>query len=232
MEVTDSMIASALLRIKSRDVSSIPDDSEIDHTFSAEFERKMDELVSSFDRKKKSERRFGSTLAKAAVIILTVCIGVFSLIMTNPSARANFKNAVLEFYETHIKFHFVSGTETGTDFLNYRNIHAEYIPAGFTLKEKYDEYEAMGYKYENTEQNLTFDIYASLNDGLSVLTDKDKSKIEKISLSGKEAYLLSGDNDGKPYSTLIIPGNKVTVTIYGQLDKNETISVGKSLSED
>lgn len=225
------MIASALLKIKSREVSAVPDDSEIDHRFSADFERKMADVISSLGAEKKDKRRFKSTLAKAAVIILTVCIGAFSLAMAVPSARASFKNAVLEFYETYIKFHFVSSPETSADFLDYENVHAEYIPDGYTLKEKYDEYEAVGYKYENSEKGLTFDIYVSLNEGLSILTDRDKNKLREIELLGKKAYLISGENDEKPYSTLIIPGSRVTVTIYGQLTKDEAVAVGRSTVE-
>ncbi|MGN0487182.1 MAG: DUF4367 domain-containing protein [Acutalibacteraceae bacterium] len=231
MEISDAMLASALIRVKNYDVSSIPDDREIDHTFSADFERKMDNLISSFDKKKTSVTFLRNTLTKAAVIILTLCIGVFSLIMISPQARADFKNAVMEFYENHIKFHFISGDETSSDFSNYESIYADYIPNGFTLKEKYDEYEAVGYRYENEEENLAFDIYVSLNDGLSVHTDKDKNNIEEVQVSGRDAYLISGENDGKPYSTLIITGNKITVTVYGQLDREEIVKVGQSLKE-
>ena len=53
----------------------------------------------------------------------------------------------------------------------------------------------------------------------------------KINISGRDAYLISGKNNGKPYSTLIITGNKITVTIYGQLDRDEIIKVGQSLKE-
>lgn len=229
MEISDAILASALIRIKSYDVSSIPNDSEIDHTFSADFERKMNKLIFSLDKKEKSVSFFRNTLSKAAVIILTLCIGAFSLIMISPQARADFKNAVMEFYETHIKFYFISGDETSGDFTNYKSITAEYVPQGFTLKEKYDEYEAVGYRYENEEESLAYDIYVSLNDGLAVHTDKDKNNVENINVSGRDAYLISGENEGKSYSTLIITGNKITVTVYGQLDREEIIKVGESL---
>ncbi len=232
MELSDAMLASALIRVKNYDVSSIPDDSEIDHTFSADFEKRMNKLISSFDKKEKSISFFRNTLKRAAIIIITLCIGAFSLIMTSPQARADFKNAVMEFYKTHIKFYFVSSDETASDFRSYKNISANYIPRGFTLKEEYDEYEAVGYRYENEADGLAYDIYVSLNDGLAVHTDKDKNNVENIHVSGRDAYLIAGENEGKPYSTLIITGNKITVTIYGQLDKEEIIKVGESLKEE
>lgn len=231
MEISDAMLAAALIRVKSLEASAIPDNSKIDHTFSADFEKEMDKLISSFNKSKFNASVFKSNLAKAAVIILTFCIGAFSLTMASPQARAAFKNAVMEFYENHIKFYFISGDETSADFSNYESINAEYIPKGFTLKEKYNEYEAVGYRYEN-EESLAYDIYVSLNDGLSVHTDKDKNNVEEILISGREAYLISCENKGKPYSTLIITGNKITVTVYGQLDREEIIKVGESLKEE
>ncbi len=232
MEISDAMLASALIRVKSYDISSIPDDSRIDHTFSADFERKINKLISSFDKKEKSVSFFKNALSKAAVIILSLCIGAFSLIMISPQARADFKNAVMEFYETHIKFYFVTADETSADFSNYENVSAGYIPQGFTLKEKYDEYEAIGYRYENEKDNLFYNIYVSLNDGLAVHTDKDKNNVEEILISGRDSYLIAGENEGKPYSTLIITGNKITVTVYGQLNREDIIKVGKSLKEE
>ncbi len=231
MEISDAMLASALIRVKNYDISFIPDDSKIDHTFSKDFERKMNKLISSFDKKERSISFFRNALSKAAVIILTLCIGSFSLIMISPQARADFKNAVMEFYETHIKFYFITSDETANDFKSYEKICADYIPQGFTLKETYEEYDAVGYKYENAEGNLAYDIYVSLNDGLSVLTDKNKENVEEINVSGRNAYLISGENEGKPYSTLIITGNKITVTVYGQIAREEIIKIGESFKE-
>ena len=231
MEISDAMLASALVRVKNYEISAIPNDNEIDHTFSKDFERKMDKLISSFDKKKNDVSFLRNSLSKAAIIILSICIGAFSLVMISPQARADFKNAIMEFYETHIKFYFISGDETAIDFRNYENITAHYTPQGFTLKEKYDEYEAVGYRYENEAENLVYDIYVSFNEGLAIHTDKNKDNVEEINISGRNAYLISGENDGKPYSTLIITGNKITVTIYGQLDREEIIKIGQSLKE-
>ena len=231
MEISNAKLASALIKIKTYEITSIPDDSEISHNFSEDFERKMDKLVSAFSNEEKKITFFRSTVTKAAVIILSLCIGAFSLIMISPQARADFKNTIMEFYETHIKFYFITGDETSDDFINYKNIYADYTPQGFTMKEKYDEYEARGYKYVNEAESLAYDIYVSFNDGLAIHTDKDKNNVKEIIISGRISYLISGENEGKPYSTLIIPGNKITITIYGQLNREEIIKVGESVRE-
>ena len=229
MELSNALLASALIRIKNREADSIPADSEINHTFSNSFEDRMQILISSFDKKEKSTPVFRSTLLKAAVTIIIVCIGIFSLIMLNPQVRANFENAVMEFYENHIKFFFVTDNEEESEFNDYRNIFAEYIPTGFILKEKYDEYEAIGYRFENEKAGLSYDIYVSLNEGLAVHTDKNN--VEQITINERDAYLISGKKDKKPYSTLIITDKMITVTIFGNLTRDEIINVGKSLKE-
>lgn len=229
MDISDTVLASALTKVKTYEISALPACSEISHTFSADFERKMNILFDSFDKQEKRIRLFSSAHAKAAAILLIICISTFSLAMSHPKARADFKNAVTEFYETHIKFYFITNDETSDAFENYENIYAAYIPEGFALKEKYNEYDSVGYRYECKEKNLVYDVFISLNDGLSVQTDKNN--IEEIFISGREAYLISGEHGKTPYSTLIITGNKITVTIYGQLHKEEIIQVGESIQE-
>lgn len=230
MEISDAVLASALIKAKNYDIYSLPDDIEINHIFSDNFENKMNKLILSFEKKDKHITLFKNVLIKAAVILLTISAGIFSVIMINPQARADFKNAVTEFYENHIKFYFISEEQSETDFSDYKSVYAAYIPKGFSLKEKYTEYESVGYKYQNEENHLTFDIYVSLNDGLSVQTDK--KNFEKLSLSGKDSYLITGENDNNPYSTLIIPGNSITVTVYGQINREEIIKIGNSLTEE
>lgn len=229
MEISDTAIASALLTVKKHELSTIPDNLEINHTFSAGFERKMDLLIASFEQKERSVSSYTAAFIKAAAVILILCIGSFSLAMTNPKARADFKNAVTEFYETHIKFYFISSNETPVDFTDYEGVTASYIPQGFKLKEKYCEYEAVGYVYENKDENKVYNVYVSLNDGLAVHTDKDN--IEEVIVSGRQCYLISGINGEMPYSTLIVTGNKITVTIYGHLSREEIIKVGESLTQ-
>lgn len=231
MEASDALIADALIRIKNYEVSAIPDSSQIEHTFSDTFERKIDDIVSSYEKKCKTVPMRRNALTKAAVILLAVCLGAFSLMMISPQVRADFKNTVIEFYETYLKFHFITSDETASDFKDIETIYAGYIPEDFELKDTSEEYEAVGYRYENAKENLTFTIYVSLNDGLSVLTDKNRENVEEIRIGDKDSYLICGENGGKPYSTCIITGNRITVTIYGQLTREEIIKVGESLKE-
>lgn len=232
MEISDAMLAAALIKVKSSEIAALPDEAKAEHIFSRDFEKKMDALISSFGKRDIGTSAVKNTLTKAAVIFLTLCIGAFSLIMMNPQARGAFTNAVIEFYENNIKFYFISGEEDSRDFRNYENVYASYIPEGFVLKEKYTEYEAVGYRYENERDGLSYDIFVSLNEGLSVHTDKNKDNIEGLSISGREAYIIVGENEGKPYSTLIITGNSITVTVYGKLTREEIIRVGESLKEE
>ncbi len=231
MQINKDAIASALSEMKRTEISAIPEDNEIAHTFSEEFENKTESLISSVENKRMPTSSVGKRLAKAAVIFLALSIGGFSIIMTNPPARAGFKNAVIEFYETHIKFYFVSDDESTGEFENVEWVFSDYIVPSFKLKTAEAEYGAFSYKYENEEDGLSYEVYISENDGLSVITDKNKDNVEQLKISGKDSYLISGENAGKPYSTLIVTGSKITVTVYGQITKEEAIKVGEALRE-
>ena len=232
MEINDAVLSAALLKIKSIEAASIPDSDNINHRFSEDFENRIKELINSLNTDNKQHHILRNILTKAAIITLTALAGIISVIMFNPNARAEFTNAIIEFYENHIKFHFITGEMQTDDFVNYEKIYSDYIPYGFELKEKYLEYEAVGFIYENKSENLNYEIYISLNDGLSVHTDLPENNIEKIRLNDKEAYLIIDTADGKPYSTLIMSGNKITVTIYGQINREEIIKIGKSIKEE
>lgn len=231
MQNSDAAISCALIRLKDFEISEIPDDNEIDHVFSSEFENNMEKVFSSFDKKKTSSSAGKRIFSKVAVIMLTVCLGAVSLVMASPKARAAFQNTVMEFYETHIKFHFISEDPSSEDFNDIQKIYCDYIPKGFVLSETSKEYEAIRYKYKHNDGVAEYEIYVSSNDGLSILTDKDKENIENLTIGNKESYLISGINSNLPYSTLIITGGKITVTVYGQLTRDEVIEIGNSIKE-
>ena len=54
----------------------------------------MEKLISCFGKAAFSAPPFRAALAKAAVIILTLCVGAFSLVTASPRARAAAENAV------------------------------------------------------------------------------------------------------------------------------------------
>ncbi len=226
----DALLTASLRELKLEELKAIPDDSEINHTFSQNFQIKMESIFSSLGEKALPAKASAHTvLKKAAVFILCFLMTATGIIMFDDEARADFYNAVTFIYEEYIKFGFRKGELSSADFTDIENVELTYIPEGFALKETSGLYEAKEYAYSDTES--TFYVNVALNDGLSVITDKDKENIEKISVSGRDSYLICGENNGKPYSTLIITGNKITVTVYGQINREEIIRVGEGLKE-
>lgn len=230
MRAYDSLITSALIKIKTDELKDIPSENEIDHDFSAAFENKMNKLISSVKPNGKSVSYRLTVARRAAAIILCLCLAAFTVTMSVPSARAAFLNVIAEFYENHIKFYFVTSETQMNDFESIYDVKADYIPNGFSLTNTSEEYEAVGYTYENGKNSKKFNIYVSLNDGLSVLTDKNSSDVEKINVNGKDAYLIYSKEQNEEYGTVIITGSKITVTIYGQLEKDELIKIAEGVS--
>lgn len=231
MRENNLQLAASLTRIKEFEVSSLPCDNEIDHIFSESFERETEKLFQYADGNIKNTAHIRNMLSKAAAIAAIILIGMLFTLSVNPKVRADFKNTVIEFYEAHMKFSFISSQKAPGDFTDTENITVGYTPDGFKLKNTYDEYEAKGFRYENEEKNLSYDIYISENDGLSVMTGKGEETPEKITVSGREAYLICGENNEKAYSTLIITGGKITVTVFGQIDRKEILKIGRSVGE-
>ncbi|MGN1194045.1 MAG: DUF4367 domain-containing protein [Acutalibacteraceae bacterium] len=231
MENYDGIIAAALIGIKNDEVASLPNDNEIDHTFSESFEKKMKRVIGSVNKKGKYISFTQRVMKRAAVIILCLGVVAFSSVMLNPEARADFKNAVYEIYENFVKFSFDTTHEKMQDFDDIYKVKASYIPKGFVLTEKSDEYGAVGYSYENKDSGESFDVYVSLNDGLSVLTDNEKSRYEKTEINGREAYVVYTKETDEKYGTVIITGAKITVTVYGHVPESELIKIAKGIEQ-
>lgn len=220
----DSLLKAALKEIKLSEAERIPETSEINHTFSPKFEDRMKRF---FDKVNENGRYRGdfSALRRAAVVILCVLAASLTITMSNPKTRAEFLNAVVGFYEDHIKFSFSQGEAQVDDFTDIENINITYLPEGFTLKDTTGEYEAKEYTYSDGKN--VFSVNISLNDALSILTDKDNSKLEVTEINGRKAYILRSDDDS--YSTVIITGSKITVTIYGEITASQAMLIAEGI---
>ena len=229
MENYDSIMAAALIAIKNDEVAGLPNDSEIDHVFSESFERKMKRVTGSVNQKGKYLSFTKRVMKRAAVVILCLGVVAFSAVMLNPAARADFKNAVYEIYESFVKFSFDTTKRQPQDFDDIDSVKVTYIPNGFALTKKSDEYGAVGYSYENREREESFTVYVSLNDGLSVLTDNEKSRYEKTQINGREAYVVYSREKDEDYGTVIITGGKITVTVYGYVTEKELMKIAEGI---
>ena len=102
MERYDVLMTVSLKELKFEEIKEIPDDSEINHTFSQDFQSKMDKLFSSVGKATvSSNTSIHSLTRKIAVFILCITTAIFSMIMLNEDVRANFYNTVTFIYEEY-----------------------------------------------------------------------------------------------------------------------------------
>ena len=225
----DALLTASLRELKLDEIKEIPDDSEINHTFSHDFQKKMEKLFLSVDEKAvSSDRTTLYIVKKAAVFVLCFIMAAFSIIMSNDEARASLYNAIAFIYEEYIQFGFLTDEASAEDFSSIEEVDITYIPEGFTLKEALGIYEAKEYVY--SKEDKAFSVNISLNDGLSVITDKNKSSAEKTKINGREAYIIYSENEAE-YGTVIITGPKVTVTVYGYLERDELLKVAEGIGK-
>ncbi len=223
----DTLLVSVLKKDMVTRLQSIPESDEIDYVFSRRFENSVNDIFDSLNENARKKRSIPLLLRQAAVLAVCFISLALAVIMINPKVRAGFVNAVVEFFEEHIKFSFNASKIEAYDFEKIEEVNAQYIPNGFSLLKTEGIFEAKNYIYEN-ETGVTFTISVSYNDGLSVLTDKQKSEFEKIKIQEKEAFLVYSKN-GDNYGTVIIPGAKITVTIFGYLEKTELIKIAEGI---
>lgn len=221
----DALMKSALKEIKLSEVACIPPKEEINHKFSPQFEEKMERFFSLVGDSGKYRSKVSLNLRKAAAVILCVLTAVLAVVMSNPTVRADFANAVVTFYENYLKFTFFETEAQGSDFTNIEEVKITNIPEGFNLSEVKGEFEAKEYVFSDGKSS--FSVNVSENESLSVITDKDNSSLETLKINNRKAYLLLSEDDS--YSTVIIIGGKITVTIYGAISAEEAVLIAEGI---
>lgn len=225
----DALLTASLRELKLEELKEIPADSEINHTFSRDFQEKMEIIFSSVGEKSYyANRTTHIIIKKAAVFIICFIMTAFSIIMLNDEARANFYNAVSFIYEEYIKFGFLTDEKASSDFRNIEDVEITYTPEGFTLRETLGIYEAREYVYSCADRS--FSVNVAFNDGLSVITDKNDSTVKETTVNDREAYIIYAKDEAE-YGTVIITGSVITVTIYGQLQESELLKVAHGIQK-
>lgn len=201
---------------------SLPNDSELSAiTFSKAFEEKMQKLLS---RQKKSYYYLINTVGKrAAIIILTLLIG---LTVTTFSVKA-LREAVLEFFtqifDTHTDITITDGTYPIA--IEFKKTQPQYIPEGFEITINEDYEESCRIVYQNSE-NITINYLQHANDnGGSLSADTEDVEFETIYINSLEGikYHIKGLNK------IVFGNEEYFFTLRGEISMEELIKMAESI---
>lgn len=211
----DEMINEAANSVVEKD-EEMSDDENI--LFSKEHEDRMDRFFKA-ERRKASIKKFIKYSKRAACVALA-CVAVLGISIFSVEAwRVRFLNFVLESNQPNTDYNF---SETKGTTYSDDNFILEYVPMGFRATQASLTRKSATVVFES-DSNYFFVEAHDINIDSNI--DTEDATIEKMTMNGCEAILISNHNG----NYLIWHDNIYAYCVIGDLSKEDTIKIAENM---
>lgn len=219
----DKLLEEALRLDFNRDLANTPTSS---FNPSPDFENKMTELFRKEDAKKLRPR---PVLKKVAVFFLVSAsiLGIF--FGTNTQARERIYSWIIEDFGLYSSFT-AEKPSIGEESLSLDDLKINYIPAGFNLVEVQEGGINLIYQFINMQNKEKFFIvhFRLLTENpTESYYDTEDTKLENVIISGRDGYFWQK----KELTSILWQQNSIECNVYGNMNQDEIIKIGKNISE-
>lgn len=220
----DSLLTEILIEDCKNELAELENSKE-SHTFSLNFEKKIQKIRHSVGRKE-SAIRIAIFMRKAAVTAVTIAGLLFFVFLTQPQVYAAVEDVVRSIFETHDKYTYHGETAEGTFDENKR---LGYVPDGFELRSIVYGKSIAALTYENTDEE-TIDFNYGFADKSSISMDNERHDYERLEHNGQIYYLYVAieEND---QSVIIWYCGDYVYSISSQLPQTELIKIAESVKD-
>lgn len=176
------------------------------------------------------EKKYGKPLAlvylsRAAVIFLCFVTLAAAVMLSSPTVRAAVKNVFMQWFEKYTLFTFVQTEPGKDDFQNVEDVKIGYIPEGYELGFEDKSSQICIYAYYLNEDGLVVSVFE--NGTTDLFPDNERSEYTKMNINGHESWLIY--DEANVGGTIIIVGNKISVTVDANVEKDELIKIAESI---
>lgn len=219
--ITDDALKLAAASVREAMLSTIPPAEECRHTFSPEFEAKMEQLIAAEQRR--SRRR--SAARRVAAVFLAVLLGVGAWLAVDAPARASFFNWVREVYETYIVYRF-TGEPSAEGLPEYR---LGWLPDGYVEVSMVHDDNLQGYLYQNGETALTF-MYYHLIQGDAGIHYNEDAECTPITVNGHQGHFYAAANATVSNDLIWVDEPRgILFVLSGFLSQDDMLNIAESL---
>lgn len=221
--ITDDALKLAAASVREAMLSTIPPAEECRHTFSPEFEAKMEQLIAAEQRRS----RHRSAARRVAAVFLAVLLGVGAWLAVDAPARASFFNWVREVYETHIVYRF-TGEPSTEELPEYR---LGWLPNGYVEVSVGGDDSLRNVLYtngQNQKEDIVLSYYPLFDGRTQYVFETDDG--EKININGGSGYFYAGETAEDANGVVWIDDQSKTVfVIAARLPKDVILNMAESL---
>ena len=221
MSMTEAEFKKAFREAASYEFRDVPcNDSQIQHTFSPEFEQRIAKLI---QKEKSVFWHFVNTASKRAAAIIIVLVMLFTTACSVKAIREPLVRFLTEVHETFTEY-FFDGEKTTTITDKY---HISVIPNGFTEESVFETNTATNVVYKNTQGN-TIHFAQAVTEGTTIYLDAEKADSKTITVAEYEVKLYS--QDGVLFAMWTHDGYYFEIVCYGDFGEDDMISLIHSVS--
>ena len=221
-ELFEVVLKQAVYDADKADLEELPSEEEMNQAYPL-----PEKSHKEFDRLQKAQTRGISVremlVRRVAIIAITALAVVFGGLMLHPDIRAGVSHIVVQQFE---KFNLFSHNENGTaqQFLTVDDVTIGYIPEGFELKWKNINETKRDYYYATESQDLLISILLSEWADISI---DNEHEYEVQYLNQREMHISY--DPATQSGAIVIPGEVVTVSIAGNLPKEDLLAVAQNI---
>lgn len=222
-ELFEVVLRQAVYDADMEDLEELPPEEELNRKYPIS---KKD--LKEFERLQKAQTRGISVRTmlarRVAIIAITVLAVVFGGLMLHPDIRAGVSHIVVQQFE---KFNLFSHDESGEakHFLTVDDVIIGYIPEGFELTNEIVNETRRTYCYVKGENDFILSIVLSAWTEVGVDNEHD---YEIRYINHRELH-ISYDNKTQS-GAIVIPDETVTITISGNIAKEELVRIAENIS--
>ena len=221
-ELFEVVLKQAVYDADKEDLDELPTDEALNEAYSL-----PEKAQKKFDRLHKAQTRGISVRTmiarRAAIIAITALAVVFGGLMLQPDIRAGVSHIVVQQFE---KFNLFQHDENGKakQFVSLDDVSIDYLPEGYELEWEMVDETRRSYYYINENHDLLISVlYSELSD-ISLDNEHDY----EIKYINQREMHVSYDNLTQS-GAIIIPGEIITISIAGNISKEEMLAVAQNI---
>lgn len=216
MSMTKAELKQAFREAASYEFRDVPcNDSQIQHTFSPEFEQRIAKLI---QKEKSVFWHFVNTASKRAAAIIIVLVMLFTTACSVKAIREPLVRFLTEVHETFTVY-FFDGEKTTAITEKYQ---ISLIPNGFTEESVFETDTATTVVYKNTQGN-TIHFAQAVTEDTTIFLDTEKADSKAITVAEYEVKLYS--QDGVLFAMWAHDGYYFEIVCYGDFGEDDIISL-------
>jgi hypothetical protein len=222
-ELFEVVLKQAVYDADKADLEELPSDEEMNQAYPL-----PEKAHKEFDRLQKAQTRGISMRTmiarRVAIITITALAVVFGGLMLHPDIRAGVSHIVVQQFEKFNLFHHDENGEV-KHYLTVDDVIIGYIPEGFELTNEIVNETRRTYCYVKGENDFILSIVLSAWTDVGVDNEHD---YEIRYINHRELH-ISYDNKTQS-GAIVIPDETVTITISGNIAKDELVRIAENIS--